>query len=103
MKVNSKASQPLVSSRELGGLKDIGTKKAKADGEKISSAELAESTKLNLSPRAKQTAKAMDIAKNDSVDEAKIARLQKMIDGGEYKVDAEAISDRLVNEHLMIK
>lgn len=103
MKVNHKASQPMISSRELGGLKDIGTKKAKSDGEKISSAELAESTKLNVSPRARQVNKAMEIAKDDSVDEAKIARLQKLIDGGEYKVDAEAVADRLVNEHLMVK
>lgn len=103
MKVNQKASQPLISSRELGGLKDIGAKRIKSDGEKVSSAELAESTKINVSPRARQVNKAMEIAKDDSVDEAKIARLQKMIDGGEYKVDAEAVADRLVNEHLMVK
>ena len=34
------------------------------------------------------------------VDEAKIAKLQKLIDEGKYKVDAKAIADKMVDEHL---
>lgn len=46
-------------------------------------------------------AKAKEIAGQPmSVDEAKVARLQKMIDEGKYKVDADSVADRLVDEHL---
>jgi flagellar biosynthesis anti-sigma factor FlgM len=37
-----------------------------------------------------------------TVDEAKVARLQKMIDEGSYKTDAAAIADRLVDAHLAL-
>jgi negative regulator of flagellin synthesis FlgM len=34
------------------------------------------------------------------IDEAKVARLQAMIDSGKYKMDAAAIADRLVDEQM---
>jgi flagellar biosynthesis anti-sigma factor FlgM len=47
--------------------------------------------------------KAKDIASQPmTVDEAKVARLQKLIDEGKYKVDSQSIADRLVDEHLAI-
>lgn len=61
-----------------------------------------ESVKLNLSDRAQEFQKAKDIASKTDVDEAKVARLQKLIDDGKYAVDASAIADRLVDEHLSI-
>jgi hypothetical protein len=48
------------------------------------------------------TAKAKAIAKADTTDEAKIARIQKMVDAGTYKVDASAIADKLVDEQLLM-
>jgi negative regulator of flagellin synthesis FlgM len=62
----------------------------------------ANSTRVDVSERGQQVKKAKDLASKDlnSVDEAKVARLQKMIDDGNYKVDAEALADRLVDEHL---
>ncbi len=57
---------------------------------------------VNVSERAQMMQKAKDIAGSLSVDEAKVARLQKMIDEGKYKTDADAIADKLVDEHLMI-
>lgn len=62
----------------------------------------ANSTRVDVSERGQQIKKAKEIASKDlnSVDEAKVARLQKMIDEGKYKVDAESIADRLVDEHL---
>lgn len=44
-------------------------------------------------------AKEIATPSND-IDESKVARLQKMIDAGEYRVDAEAIADKLLDEHL---
>jgi negative regulator of flagellin synthesis FlgM len=64
-------------------------------------ASLDSSAKVNLSERAQAMQKAKDIAGDQSVDEAKVARLQKMIDAGEYKVDAGAVADRMVDTHLL--
>lgn len=63
---------------------------------------LEESAKINLSDRAQAMSKANEIASEQTVDEAKVARLQKMIDEGRYNVDASAIADQLVDEHLMM-
>ena len=55
---------------------------------------------MDVSERAQLMQKAKDIASKSSVDEAKVARLQKLIDEGKYKVDADAVADRLVNAHM---
>jgi flagellar biosynthesis anti-sigma factor FlgM len=61
------------------------------------------SARVNISDRAQDVKRAKELAKQGpEVDEAKVARLQKMIDEGKYKVDAEHIADRLVDEHLMM-
>lgn len=101
MKVNNKATHSLMNDRAIQDIaKDPSMKRAKNNG--ASSAEMMDATKINLSSQARQISKAKEIAKDDSIDEAKIARLQKMIDGGEYKIDAEAVADKLVNEHLLL-
>ena len=63
----------------------------------------AQSAQVDVSERAQMMQKAKDLASRpDTVDEAKVARLQKLIDDGKYKIDADAIADRLVDEHLTI-
>lgn len=58
-----------------------------------------DSAKVELSSRAQDIKKARELATpDDSIDEAKVARLQALIDAGKYKVDAEAIADRLIDE-----
>lgn len=58
------------------------------------------SARVDVSSRAQDMARAKELATpSGDVDEAKVARLQRLIDAGEYKVDAEAIADRLVDEH----
>jgi negative regulator of flagellin synthesis FlgM len=58
-------------------------------------------TKVDLSPRAQDMKKAKEIAMaTPDVDEAKVARLQKLIDGGNYKVAAKDIADKMVDEEL---
>ncbi len=80
--------------------------KTKNDGQANKSAsdlmsKLGDTAKVNVSNNAQAMAKAKQIASGgDSVDEAKVARLQKLIDEGKYSVDAKAVADRLVNEHL---
>ncbi len=63
---------------------------------------LAGNANVSLSERAQMMQKAKDIASQSTVDDTKVARLQKMIDEGKYKVDAQAVADRLVDEHLNI-
>lgn len=64
-------------------------------------ATVGSSTKVAVSDRAQEMSrtKAMATPSND-VDEAKVARLQALIDSGSYKVDAEAISERLLGEQM---
>lgn len=101
MKVNNKSAQGLMNDRAISDLaKDPAIKRGKTQS--ASPSEMMDATRLQLSPQARQINKAKEIASQDSVDEAKIARLQKMIDSGEYKVDAEAVADKLVNEHLLL-
>lgn len=81
------------------------TDSAKSSGKSSAAAgaeAVAGSTKLSLSDRAQQMQKAKEIASDQSIDEAKVARLQKMIDAGEYKTDAAAIADRMVDEHFLM-
>lgn len=64
---------------------------------------IKDSANVNVSDKAQMFAKAKEIAtRPDTVDEAKVARLQKLIDEGKYKTDAAAIADRLVDDHLQI-
>jgi flagellar biosynthesis anti-sigma factor FlgM len=98
MKVNPKPSGSLqgVESTKTGKLSSKGgSEKSSATG-----ASGIGSSKVDVSERAQMMQKAKDIASNDSVDEAKVARLQKMIDEGNYKTDASTIADRLVDEHM---
>lgn len=74
----------------------LDSKKAKSSG-----AELAGSARVELSARAQEMAKAKELATpSNDIDEAKVARLQKLIDEGKYKVDAQAIAERLLDEHM---
>lgn len=63
--------------------------------------EATESTKVELSSRAKDVQKIKDLAlAAPDVDQAKVDKFQKLIDSGKYKVDSKAIADKLVDEHL---
>ena len=62
--------------------------------------DVSDSAKVDVSSRAQDMRRAKELATpSDSIDEAKVARLQKMIDDGNYKVDAGAIADRMLDEH----
>lgn len=99
MKVNSKAAQPLLSNN----MKKAQSPKAGAKDKMGMQKQIADATKVDLSPRAKEINKAMKVAKEHKTDEAKIARLQNMVDRGEYKVESDKVADRLVNEHMIFR
>jgi len=67
----------------------------------LQSSGLGESTKVELSPKAQDAKRIKEIAMSvPDIDEAKVAKFRDMIDKGEYKTDAKAIADRMVDEHL---
>lgn len=101
MKVTNTGSQQLqaVTQKKTDKSEKLDSKPEK----KVSLADLGESSQVALSDRARDAKKAKEIAKNSSpdVDEAKVAKFQKLIDDGKYKVDAKKIADKLVDENLM--
>lgn len=58
------------------------------------------SAQVSLSDKAQQVKKATDIAKQDSVDEKKIAMFQNLIDSGKYSVDSAKVADKLIDDHM---
>jgi negative regulator of flagellin synthesis FlgM len=90
-----------------------GTAQAKAAGKKgkaqktspsemFSGASLGEtgSAKVKLSERATDMKKIKGIVDDQpDVDEAKIAKFKSLIASGKYKVDAEKVADKMVDEH----
>lgn len=60
-----------------------------------------ESVKIDLSARAQDIQRAKELAmKSPDVDQNKVEKFQKLIDEGKYKVDAKAIAEKMVQEHL---
>lgn len=69
--------------------------------EVLSSTSLGESSRVDLSPRAQEAKRIKELATSaPDVDEAKVAKFRKLIDEGKYNVDAKAIADKMVDEHL---
>lgn len=56
---------------------------------------------VELSAEAKSIAAASQAAKSADTDEAKIARVKAMINGGTYKPDFGKVADKMVNETLL--
>ena len=107
MKVSGKGGQPMPSAEtarlnKASGENASDVKKGSRHDEAFA-ANAASSTRVDLSRRAQDIKRAKELAtpSENDVDEAKVARLRKLIDEGNYKVDAEKIADRLVDEHLL--
>lgn len=102
MKVSQNSLGPNVHNTSVAKLKE---KEWDSSSEGINnnskvSKDWGDSVKVNVSDRAQAFQRAKEIAGRQEVDEAKVARLQKLIDEGNYKTDSSAIADRLVDEHL---
>jgi negative regulator of flagellin synthesis FlgM len=62
---------------------------------------LGSAARVDVSSRAQEMKRAKELATpSKDIDEAKVARLQSLIDSGKYKMDAAAIADRLVDEQM---
>lgn len=107
MKVQPKlVSNPSVQSPTTTSVGSSGAVKNKstetAGGlEKMSSADLFSSSKLNVSNRARDAQKIREAAMAaPDIDQEKVARFKAMIEKGEYKVDAQAVADRMLQDEL---
>lgn len=83
------------------GIKNKTSDAAAAKADLVSSSAQAEASRVELSPRAQEAKKIKELAvAAPDVDEAKVAKFRQLIDEGKYKVDARAIADRMVDDHL---
>ena len=58
-------------------------------------------SKVDVSPRAQEAKLIKELAMAaPDVDAAKVARFQKAIDEGNYKIDSKAVASKMVDEHL---
>ena len=96
MKVSRGASQALTQQTKADNksVKGQGMKSKMASGASPMSAQ------MSLSTKAQQMKKATDIAKQDSVDEKRVAYFQNLIDSGKYQMDSAKIADKLVDDHM---
>lgn len=68
---------------------------------KVEAKSVSDASQVNLSTRAKDLNTAKEIAMNTpDINEEKVARLQKLIDAGEYKTDAKEIAGKMLDEHM---
>ena len=105
MRVNQSGNNP-VQNAEVSGTKKSG-RAAEADLAKKAPSSAASQasgdTNTEISAKGKEFAKAKAVASGaPDVHEEKIAELKKRIAAGKYNVDADAIADKMVDEHLKV-
>ena len=64
-----------------------------------------EATRIDVSDRAQEAKRIKELANKSApdVDMDKVEKFRRLIDSGQYKVDAKAVADRMVDEHLESK
>ena len=83
VKKNSKASEAAANSKAQSG---------------------SQATNVQLSPRAQDLKNIKEIAnRTPDVDTAKVEKFKKLIADGKYKVDAKAVAEKMVEEHLKLE
>ena len=76
-------------------------KTGQAEAAQTNSAQGSQAAKVELSSRAQDIKKIKELAMNSpDVDANKVEKFKRMIAEGTYKVDAKAVADRMVDEHL---
>ena len=83
--------------------KSGGAKTSKISDDKLaaldSNAGVDSASRVNLSERAQDIKRAKEIAMSaPDIREDRVAALQKLVDSGNYKVDAKDIADKMVDE-----
>jgi negative regulator of flagellin synthesis FlgM len=79
----------------------VSHEKDSKNAERTSGTEIEGDTRPEISSKARELASAKAAASGaPDVREAKIAELKERIAAGKYKVDAKAVADRMVDDHL---
>jgi negative regulator of flagellin synthesis FlgM len=100
---NTSASSPVKASETQAGKKAEKTKVNPYESKVDSATESRKSDSVNtdISTKARDLAKAKQVASQaPDVRESRIAELREKIQNKTYNVSAEAIADRLVDDHL---
>ncbi len=105
MRVNPTNSSPVQGATDTQSGKKADKVKSSAYESKSGASPLSggksESVNADISSRARDMAKAKQAASEaPDVRESKVAELREQIRSGKYNVSAEAIADRLVDDHL---
>ncbi len=105
MRVNQANSAPVQNSESSSTKKSDKAKayegKSSESSAANSSASNSESAKTDISSKARDMAKAKQLAADaPDVRDAKIAALKEKIQNKSYHVSADAIADKLVDDHL---
>lgn len=102
---HNKVGQNLNTSDSKAADKSGGVKKnSSATGSSTAqqTSEGSQAAKVELSSRAQDIKTIKELANNSpDVDMNKVEKFKKLIAEGKYKVDAKAVADRMVDEHLM--
>ena len=102
MKVKNSAMNNMAKLNSTQSKNKLDSFKKTSAGEGLANAKATgNSAKIQLSERAKRMQQAREIASNNTIDHAKVERLQNLIDQGKYKVDASSIADKMVDNHLI--
>ncbi len=103
MKVSGKVGNPMQQAEAAKAAKTNAEGAAGAKKKSLASEAFGTSARVDVSQRGQDIKKAKELAtpKDSDIDEAKVARLQALIDKGEYKVDAKKVADKLVDEQLL--
>jgi negative regulator of flagellin synthesis FlgM len=81
---------------------DASSAKKSSNASTSDAAASSQATKVELSPKAQDIKKIKELAMNaPDVDSNKVEKFKRMIADGSYKVDAKAVADRMVDEHMM--
>jgi negative regulator of flagellin synthesis FlgM len=103
MRVNQSGNNPVQGAEVSNAAKTERAQKAQAKrgAQQAGGAAAAEGAKAQISTKGKEFARAKEVATSaPDVREERIAELKRRIAAGKYQVDANAVADRMVDEHL---
>lgn len=81
---------------KAGGLKNVAPEAQLLKG--------GDATRVDVSSKAQDAKRIKELAMQaPDIDMEKVEKFRKLIDSGQYKVDAKSVADRMVDDHLNLK
>ncbi len=105
MKIQNNPSQVTGADAQRVDRLDIKNSKSKdkaLGADSLLAKEKSDAARVDLSQRAQEMKKIKELAmKEPDVDMDKVAKFQKLIDEGKYKVNTKDVADKMVDEFLL--